>query len=86
MLLFVVVVVVVYSAPVGIETQTMAAAAAVPFTLSCRGNETPNPRRVSIALCPPSITAIKLNGHTNHIANVFMKPDPEKCGDCRIHQ
>lgn len=62
----------------GIKTQTLAALAAVPFTLSCRGNGTPNPCRVSITLYLLSIPAIKLNGHTNHIANVFVKPEPQR--------
>lgn len=43
-----------------------------------RGNGTLNPRRVSATLYPLSIPAIKLNGHTNHIANVFMKPEPQR--------
>lgn len=67
-----------YSAPAGIKTQTLAGLAGLPFTLSCRGNKTPNPCRVSTTLYPLSITAIKLNGHTNHIANVFMKPEPQR--------
>lgn len=67
-----------YWAPVGIKTQTMAVLAAVVFTLRCRGNGTPNPCRVSATLYPLSIPAIKLNGHTNHIANVSMKPEPQR--------
>lgn len=69
--------------PAGLEPP---AAAALPLTLSCGGNGTPNPRRVSIAIYPPSIPAIKSNGRAKHIANVLWSQTPEKCGDRRIHQ
>lgn len=46
---------------------------------SCRRAElqTPHPVR-SRRLYPPSIAAIKLNGHTNHIVNVVMEPEPRR--------
>lgn len=52
-----------------------------PFTLRCRRNGTPNPCRVSTTLYPLSIAAIKLNGHTDHIANVFMKTEPQRSAE-----
>lgn len=38
-----------------------------------------NPYRVSATLYPSSVPAIKLNGRTNHIANVSMKPGLQRC-------
>ena len=61
--------------------------AALCFPRSCRGNGTSNPRRVTVALYPPSFPAIKLNGHTKHPANVSTEPEPRRSVQTsRIHQ